>query len=155
MHHRIRLGFSFAVLGLALTAPSPAGADEPEPTSSATIVVDVARFRNTTGALGCRLFRSGAGFPESSAGTVEARVAIAGASARCTFSNVAPGTYAVSVMHDENGNQRLDKNFLGIPIEGYGVSNNRTHALSAPKWEESKFVVEKGKTVSLAIQLRY
>ena len=40
------------------------------------------------------------------------------------FPGIAPGTYAVKVFHDENGNRRLDSDWLGIPTEGYGLSND-------------------------------
>ena len=82
-------------------------------------------------------------------------MAIPGASAQCSFENVAPGTYAISVMHDENGNGKLDKSFIGIPTEGYGVSNNHTHAMSAPTWDESKFTVARGARLDMAISLKY
>ena len=59
-------------------------------------------------------------------GIVSRRVKIEGASARCVFEDVTPGTYAVVVLHDENDNRQCDRNRLGIPLEGYGVSNNRT-----------------------------
>jgi len=40
------------------------------------------------------------------------------------FPGVAPGRYAVSVFHDENSNGKMDTNFIGIPREGVGASNN-------------------------------
>jgi len=42
----------------------------------------------------------------------------------CEFPGVAAGTYAVSAFHDENSNGKLDRNFMGIPREGVGASNN-------------------------------
>lgn len=152
---RARIIASLALLGLvALAGPAPAEAPG-APARAAKIVVNIGKFRNTKGTLGCRLYRSGETFPEGSAGSVEKRVAIEGAETRMTFEDVGAGTYAVSCMHDENDNRKLDKNFLGVPTEGYGVSNNHTYALSAPKWDESKFVVEAGKDIGLAIGLRY
>lgn len=140
----------------ALLAFAPAAlADEPAPPTTSTISVNVGTFRNQKGVIGCRLFNTAAGFPETSAGTVERRAEITGGTVRCEFTNVPPGTYAVSAMHDENDNRVLDKNFFGIPTEGYGVSNNHTHAMSAPTWDESKFVVERAKNVGLGIGLRY
>jgi uncharacterized protein (DUF2141 family) len=44
------------------------------------------------------------------------------------FDELPSGACAVAVVHDENGNGRLDKNSLGIPTEGYDVPNNRTFA---------------------------
>lgn len=127
---------------------------EPAPNTS-TLSVNVGPLRNSKGSLGCRLHASADGFPQTGSKLVLRRVKIAGTSARCVFENVAPGTYAVVVLHDENDNRQCDKNLLGIPVEGYGASNNRTHAMSAPTWQESKFVVEAGKERALAISLRY
>ncbi len=150
-----RNAITLAVCAGALALGAPARADEPKPPTVATLTVNVKSFRNRSGALGCRLYRSSTGFPESSAGTVERRVSISGETTTCTFEGVGAGTYAVSVMHDENGNQKLDKNMFGVPTEGYGVSNNHTHALSNPTWEESKFNVESGKNLTLWVNLRY
>lgn len=49
------------------------------------------------------------------------------------------GTYAISCFHDVNGNGKLDTNFLGIPTEPYGFSNNARPKFRAPNWEEAKF----------------
>jgi uncharacterized protein (DUF2141 family) len=61
----------------------------------------------------------------------------------------------MAVVHDENGNGRLDKSLLGVPSEGYGVSNNRTYALSGPNWQESTFTVTGAEPVVLQVKLRY
>jgi uncharacterized protein (DUF2141 family) len=61
----------------------------------------------------------------------------------------------VAVVHDENSNGKLDKNFVGVPSEGYGVSNNKTYALSAPKWEESVFTITASERKTLQVKLRY
>jgi uncharacterized protein (DUF2141 family) len=52
-----------------------------------------------------------------------------------------PGWYAVSVVHDQNNNAKLDKNFLGIPNEPYGFSNNPS-SLGKPSFEGVKFKVD-------------
>jgi len=44
--------------------------------------------------------------------------------ARCDFEDIPPGTYALVVIHDENMNGKLDTNWVGIPKEGYGFSND-------------------------------
>lgn len=61
----------------------------------------------------------------------------------------------MAVVHDENGNQTLDSNILGVPTEGYGASNNRTYALSEPRWDESRFELAAGEHRQLTIRLRY
>ena len=56
-----------------------------------------------------------------------------------TFEDLPYGTYAITILHDENGNLKVDANFLGIPKEGYGFSNNARNLFRAPKFEEAKF----------------
>jgi uncharacterized protein (DUF2141 family) len=51
------------------------------------------------------------------------------------FSNVQPGRYAAIAFHDENGNGKLDKNFLGVPTEPYGFSNNVQGFLGPPTFD--------------------
>lgn len=54
------------------------------------------------------------------------------------FENLPAGVYAVKVMHDENGNGKLDANFMGMPTEGYGFSNN-PQVMRKPSFEEARF----------------
>lgn len=55
--------------------------------------------------------------------------------------DVAPGRHAVSVLHDENGNGRLDTNLLGMPREGAGVSNNPPPRMGPPLFSDAVFLV--------------
>lgn len=61
----------------------------------------------------------------------------------CTikFENVPNGVYAISFFHDENENKKMDTNFLGIPKEDYGCSNNARGFMGPPKWEDAKFKI--------------
>jgi uncharacterized protein (DUF2141 family) len=122
--------------------------------STSTVLLEVSSFKNTRGTLNCRLFTKASDFPDGE-GILTVRVPIAGPNTSCTFSNIEPGTYAVAVVHDENSNGKLDKNFVGVPSEGYGVSNNKTYALSAPKWDESVFTIVPSESKTLQVKLRY
>jgi uncharacterized protein (DUF2141 family) len=136
-----------------LSFVSAAAADAPEP--RAAVLIKSGPLRSTRGSIACRLHKSSAGFPRNPAGTSVQRVKVAGAFAACSFPGLAPGTYAVVIHHDENDNGKFDTNVLGVPLEGYGVSNNHTHALSAPRWDEAKFTLSPGQTRELEIALRY
>lgn len=48
-------------------------------------------------------------------------------------------TYAVSIVHDEDGNGEMNTNFLGMPKEGVGVSNNAKGSFGPPKFKDAKF----------------
>ncbi|VAY87381.1 hypothetical protein MNB_ARC-1_233 [hydrothermal vent metagenome] len=78
-----------------------------------------------------------------------ANVKIVGKKVTYTFKNIPDGTYAIAVIHDENRNKKLDKNFLGMPTEGYGFSNNIRPTFRAATFEESKFEVNKDKMLTI------
>jgi len=62
------------------------------------------------------------------------------------------GRYTVAIYHDENGNKKFDRNFLGIPSEGYGFSNNPGFRFGKPEQEETLFAAEEGMTaVQIAV----
>jgi len=74
--------------------------------------------------------------------------------ARCDFEGIPSGTYALVVLHDENMNANIDANWLGVPKEGYGFSNDAKAALRAPSFSDASFAYD-GKTLDLTITLRY
>jgi uncharacterized protein (DUF2141 family) len=53
------------------------------------------------------------------------------------------GEYAVRVFHDENKNEIIDTNILGIPTEDYGYSNNASSWFGPPSWDRAKFIFDK------------
>lgn len=69
------------------------------------------------------------------------------------FENVPPGTYAVAVFLDKNGNGKIDTNMFGIPKEKYGFSNNKYPLTRAATFEESAFKVgESGQTITIRLK---
>jgi uncharacterized protein (DUF2141 family) len=63
-------------------------------------------------------------------------------SVRVTFENIPFGEYGVKVHHDENSDDDMDTNFLGIPTENYGFSNNASGTFGPPDWEDAKFLFD-------------
>lgn len=57
------------------------------------------------------------------------------------------GTYAFALFEDRNGNDKMDKNFIGIPKEPYAFSNNKKPRLSVPSFKDCSFRYEGGKQV--------
>ena len=71
------------------------------------------------------------------------------------FKSLPAGEYAISVFHDENGNRRLERNFMGFPQEGVGFSNDQKVVLSAPSFEKSKFTLSQEENKKNTIKLDY
>ena len=143
-------------LSLQLTARSSAHlAAETQATS--TLTIKVIGARNAKGKLGVVLFQDAKGFPEDPSKALRQQDVDINAqtlSAQVVFRDVPQGVYAVSVRHDENMNRKLDKNFIGIPKEGYGVSNNPKKKLRAPSFDEAKFSLNAAEQV-IEIKLIY
>lgn len=69
------------------------------------------------------------------------------------ITNLPKGKYAISLYHDENSDKECNLNFLGIPQEGYGFSNNYKPLLSAPSFEDC--VIDLQNNTSTIIKLIY
>jgi uncharacterized protein (DUF2141 family) len=65
-----------------------------------------------------------------------------------------PGIYAATAYHDENGNGKFDKNRVGLPVEGFGVSNNPSTFLTPPSHDQAAFRVSHGPT-KVDIEIKY
>ncbi|HEX7967688.1 MAG TPA: DUF2141 domain-containing protein [Stellaceae bacterium] len=70
------------------------------------------------------------------------------------FTRLSPGRYAVIVFHDENDNGRLDENPWGVPIEGYGFSNDAQGLLAAPSFDSAGVTLD-GADEAISISLIY
>jgi uncharacterized protein (DUF2141 family) len=68
-----------------------------------------------------------------------------------TFKEIPKGEYAVAVFHDKNSNEKMDVNFLGIPKEAYGCSNNAKGFMGPPKYEDAKFLLTANRTLRIEI----
>lgn len=72
------------------------------------------------------------------------------------FENTKPGSYAISVVHDENENRDLDQNKLGIPKEGFGFSNNARGTMGPPSFEEARFEISSSsKDTVITLEMKY
>jgi len=69
-----------------------------------------------------------------------------------TFENIEKGTYAFSMFHDVNDNKKMDKNFMGIPKEPYGFSNNKKGKFGPPDFEKVQFDVHGDVTLQVSIK---
>ncbi|MDP2239316.1 MAG: DUF2141 domain-containing protein [Burkholderiales bacterium] len=116
----------------------------------------VLNIRNSTGTVACALFESEAGFPTEflHSATNIMVIKIRATQARCDFEDIPPGKYALAVIHDENMNGILDTNWLGIPTEGYGFSNDAKATLGAPSFSAASFPYD-GRNLDLTISLEY
>jgi len=107
--------------------------------ATVTLHVAVSGFPNDKGDAGLALWNGPAGFPEDITHALATTyVPIQDGTASATFGGLTPGIYAVTVYQDANGNRKFDKNWLGMPKEAWGVSNDARPHLRAPRFDEAE-----------------
>jgi uncharacterized protein (DUF2141 family) len=118
------------------------------PSQAATLTVTVLGLRSDAGELLIGVYDAAEGFRSALADSATKSALlpetwrVVGASLRAktgsesiTFRELPPGRYAIIVFHDENDNGLLDQNSFGVPIEGYGFSNDARGFLGAPSFD--------------------
>ena len=120
------------------------------------IHVEILGIRNSIGAAACALFEAPEGFPTEFLrfATNIMMVKVRATKATCDFEDIAPGTYALAVIHDENRDGKLATNWMGVPQEGYGFSNDAKGSLGAPSFEAASFSYN-GQSLKMTIALQY
>jgi len=115
--------------------------------------VVVNNLKSKTGQVGFFLFNSADGFPShTEKALLSGFVKTVGHSVEYTFTNIAAGTYAVYVFHDEDNDKKLKTNFIGMPKEGMGVSNNAKGHFGPPKYDDAKLDLNKSEqTISISL----
>jgi uncharacterized protein (DUF2141 family) len=125
------------------------------PASNGTLTVTLLKFRNDLGQTGVALYNKEEAFPKHPDKAVKIIYApIRDQKAVVVFESLPPGEYAISVFHDENKNGKMDANFLGIPKEGVGASNNARGHLGPPSYKDAKFNFNGG-VQSISINIVY
>src|SRR5690242_2351706 len=83
--------------------------------SAARIIVTIDGLKSAQGNVFVGLYASPAKFLQGNQADAQRRVRASSGPITITFDNLQPGTYAVGAFHDENANDHLDTNFLGLP----------------------------------------
>jgi uncharacterized protein (DUF2141 family) len=81
-------------------------------------------------------------------------VKASGSEVKVIFEDLPSGEYAVSVVHDENENEKLDSNAIGIPKEGFAFGNNAMGSFGPPSFDRAKVKLD-GKPVQQVITMKY
>jgi uncharacterized protein (DUF2141 family) len=128
-----------SAIALAL-CPAQITAQSNTSSQECTLRIRVDGLRNSIGVVGIELFTSPAGWPENVNKTFRHGATPIGAGERAVtavWDKLPPGNYGVVALHDENKNQKLDRNIFGIPKEGFGFANNPRVGMSAPPFEQA------------------
>ncbi len=120
-----------APLALLLPAASP----------MANLEIDVQNLRSARGVIRICLTARAQSFPSCANDPTAQTRSVPATQRRIRIDGLAPGDYAVAIIHDENGNQRLDK-LMGIPREGFGFSRNPAIRFGPPSFAAARFPLD-------------
>ena len=109
--------------------------------------------RNTRGLIRICLTSSARHFPDCRGDAAARSLSIPASTRTARIEGLAPGTYGVSVLHDENGNGRMDMAIM-IPREGFGFSRNPRIGMGAPRFDAVSFIIGSAPAAQ-TIRLRY
>ena len=151
--------FVVTLLAAALLMLSPASlsthAQSSSASASSTLVVHVNGIQNSKGVIRLLVFNGQDGWPDIRDKSFRhASLPANGRAVTFTIPNVPAGSYAISVLHDENENHKLDRDFFGRPREGIGFGNNPKIGYTKPGLKESSVQVAAG-TTETTVNLRY
>jgi uncharacterized protein (DUF2141 family) len=123
--------------------------------SQSKVEANIFNLRNDKGVCRACLFNNASSFDGENGKPFQClAVPVKNRVAQAIFNNIPEGTYALFVFHDENNNNKMDKNFMGIPKEGYGASKNKLPFASAPDFNDNRFTVNSKTTVQLLVKIR-
>jgi uncharacterized protein (DUF2141 family) len=127
----------------------------PEETAQ-ELVVEIQGIKDSQGQIAVLVFNRKDGFPSENTKAISQQIIPAKKGVvQVVFSGIGgAGNYAVSVMHDENNNLKLDTNWMGIPKEGYGFSGNKTGLMGPPSFDDAAFLL-KDATEKIMIRMKY
>jgi len=136
----MRRAFPLLLFPLALlvgAAPAPA------PSPAAVLEVNVRGIRNAAGSIGVALFdeTTASGFPMVEL-TRSTSVLASATGVTIQFEDLPPGRYALAVTHDENENGEVDTNEYGVPVEGFGFSNDAMGEMGPPTFAQAAIDVD-------------
>ena len=116
------------------------------PSNAANLTVTVEQVRNSKGDIRFSIFDVPSQFPqgnELNSKDIPAQLGFV----TVQFYNLIPGAYAIAIHHDE-----MNTNFIGLPKEGYGFSNNAKVNFAPPVFEAAVFNLDVGdKSIRLRV----
>mgnify|MGYP000388818991 FL=1 len=116
-----------------------------------TLTVEVFGLKNNTGKVFLAIFDNEQTFLKTNKEVNGMSVIIENNKAMAQFKGLKKGEYALSLFHDKNNNNMLDKNLIGIPKEPYAFSNNATGIFGPPSFKDSKINLNADKTIAIKL----
>ena len=125
-------------ISAALLLPLLTGAKAPN-----SLDIQIVDLRSSRGVIRICVTAEPKDFPDCRGGATAIKRSVSAQSPRVRIEGIPYGNYAIAVIHDENGNAKLDT-FAGIPREGFGFSRNPRIRFGPPRFTSAQFAVGEG-----------
>ena len=119
------------------------------PAQISLLTIEITDLQNNDGVLQIGFSDNEMNYPLPKKEIITKRIQPANNKAVLQLENLKEGEYALAVYHDENADGQCNRNFFGLPVEGYCFSNNMRPFLSAPPFNKCKFYLDKKKRISI------
>ena len=117
------------------------------------LIITVVGLRSNQGKVYISLYNSQEGFPtEPNKALRKSSVGIINGKATLTLDDLPEGVYAAACFHDEDNNGKLNTNFIGMPTEGIGASNDAKGFFGPPKYKDAAFSLRRDGVITIRIQ---
>lgn len=130
------------------------GATHLSPAAAADLVVRIEKLRSADGFVRLALYDGDERFLQSGGARAGADPKAAADGVEVVFPQLPPGRYAVATYHDENGNGAFDTGLLGLPLEGFGFSNDAPVLLGPPSFADAAVSVP-AEGATIVVRMRY
>lgn len=159
----MRKSFLISVLALLLALTLSAKVRHPDtaaltpmdsPQGPYSLTVEIEGLRNSVGNIDMLVFNQSVGWPDEIPHSIRAyEVPAVEGNMVLKVENLPPGDYAVIVVHDENLNRRIDKDWRGVPIEQWGMSNNPRVYFKTPAFDRARFRMDTDMQIHIPLKL--
>ncbi len=116
-----------------------------------SLKITVNGIKQISGKIELSLYNNPETFPKDNEEYKSVSIPVKSNSVSCTINNLPAGKYALAYYHDANSDNRCNRNFIGIPKEGFGFSNNVKPGFRAPSFSSCKINLYKNKSIDLHI----
>jgi uncharacterized protein (DUF2141 family) len=146
MHDRRTSTGGVLVAALVFCAMTPAMTPARAQSATATLAIHVRSISPKGGLVRLGLYDA-AGYPDDKGPVASADVPATRGETVIVLKNLTPGTYAIEAYQDTNSNDKMDKSWIGLPLEPYGFSRDAKPVLSKPAFDRVKFTLAPGANV--------
>ena len=149
---------TMCLLMLSMGSSQAQESQQSEAAGEGSVLITIEGLASTKGLIYISLYLTSDGFPaERNLAFGERSVAanlVSNGSVMVSFPSVPAGSFAVSVLHDEDADGEMDTNFLGIPKEDYGFSRNPKSRFGPPPFEKAALNLAAGEEKQLVVTLK-